>query len=245
MIAVFAEKWLDISDQELSGVRSIDVDDQDFESCSGDEGSLGFDPPDEFMGRFGYQRDHGGVEFGDMNISVINLQDPQDKAPMASPAPTGVSQKIPPIRRRQSAGILRKLRRRGIFKNERYDLRPLLREKLCKLAERALGTTEPLQPTLSPFDRLRTVSGVRDKGRQLREWGQGRGGGRVKKRNRTRLSPPRKNKKAPKGYMCPWGGEHHTLFFFTPASELPETVQKVIWEGGKGVIVVPVRKREK
>ena len=45
--------------------------------------------------------------------------------------------------------------------------------------------------------------------------------------------------------MCPWGGEHHTLFLFPPARELPETVQKVIWEGGKRVIVVPVRKREK
>ena len=52
MIAVFAEDWLDIGDRELSGVRSIDVHDQDFESCSGDEGSLGSHPPDEFMGRF-------------------------------------------------------------------------------------------------------------------------------------------------------------------------------------------------
>ena len=98
MIAVFAEDWLDIGDQELSGVRSVNVHDQDFESCSGDEGSLGFDPPDEFMGRFEYSRDHGGVEFGAMNISVMDLQDPQDKAPMASPAPTGVSQEILPIR---------------------------------------------------------------------------------------------------------------------------------------------------
>ena len=47
MIAFFAEDWLDIGDQELSRVRSIYVPDQDFESCSGDEGSLGFDPPDE------------------------------------------------------------------------------------------------------------------------------------------------------------------------------------------------------
>ena len=45
--------------------------------------------------------------------------------------------------------------------------------------------------------------------------------------------------------MCPWGGEHHTLFLFPPADEPPETVQKVIWEGGKGVIVVPVRKGKK
>ena len=245
MIAVFAEDWLDIGDRELSGARSIDVHDQDFESCSRDEASWGFHPPDEFMGRFRYSRDHGIVELGAMNISVIDLQDPQDKAPMAIPAPTGVSQEIPPIRPRQSAGIPRKLRRPGIFKNERYDLRPLWREKVCEWAGRALGTTEPLQPTLSPFDCLGTVRGVREKGRQWREWGQGRGGRRVKKRNRTALSPPRKTKKAPKGYMCPPGGEHHTLFLFPPAGELLETVQKVIWGGGKGVIVVPVRKREK
>ena len=37
MIAVFAKDWLDIGDQELSGVWSIDIHDQDFESCSGDE----------------------------------------------------------------------------------------------------------------------------------------------------------------------------------------------------------------
>ena len=98
MIAIFAEDWLDIGDQELSGVRSIDVDNQDFESCSGDEGSLCFDPPDEFMGRFGYSRDHGGVEFGALNISVMDLQDPQDKAPVASPAPSGVFQEILTIR---------------------------------------------------------------------------------------------------------------------------------------------------
>ena len=42
MIAVFAEDWLDIGDQELSGVRSIDVHDQDFECCSVDEGSFSF-----------------------------------------------------------------------------------------------------------------------------------------------------------------------------------------------------------
>ena len=34
------------------------------------------------------------------------------------------------------------------------------------------------------------------------------------------------------------------MFLFPPARELPETVQKVILEVGKGVIVVPVRKRE-
>ena len=67
----------------------------------------------------------------------------------------------------------------------------------------------------------------------------------MKKQNQNGLSPPRKTKKAPKGYMCPWGGEHHTLVLFLPGFELPETVGKVIWEGGKGVIVVPVRKREK
>ena len=88
MIAVFAEDWLDIGDQELSGVLSIDVHDQNFESCSDDEDSLRFNPPNGFMGRFGYSRDHGGVEFGAMKIGVMDLQDPQDKAPMASPAPS-------------------------------------------------------------------------------------------------------------------------------------------------------------
>ena len=164
MIAVFAGDLLDIGDQQLSGVRWIDVLDQDSEACSGDEGSLGFNPPDEFMGRVGYSRDHGGVDLDAMNISVMDLQDPQDKAPMVSPAPTGASREIPTIQPRQSAGIPRKLRRPGVFKNERYDLRPLWRKKLCERAERALGTTEPLQPTLSPFDCLRTVSGVREKG---------------------------------------------------------------------------------
>ena len=132
-----------------------------------------------------------------------------------------------------------------IFKNERYDLHPLWREKLCEWAGRTLGTTEPLQPTLSLCDPLRTLSGVREKGRQWREWVQGSGGRRVKKRNRTGLSVPRKTKKAPKGYMCSWKGEHHTFFLFPPAREMPETVQNVIWGGGKGVIVVPVQKRKK
>ena len=67
----------------------------------------------------------------------------------------------------------------------------------------------------------------------------------MKKRNRTGLSPPRRTNKAPKGYMCPWGGEHHTLVLLPPARELPETVQMVIREGGKGVIVVRVQKGEK
>ena len=67
----------------------------------------------------------------------------------------------------------------------------------------------------------------------------------MKKRHLTRLSPLRKTKKTPKGYMCPWGGEYHTFLLFPPARELPETVQKVIWEGCKRVIVVPVRKSEK
>ena len=98
MIAVFAEDWLDIGDREVSGVRCIDVRDQDFESYLGDEGSLGFDPPDEFVARFKYSPDHGRVEFGAMNISVMDLQDRQDKAPMASPAPIRVSQEIPAIR---------------------------------------------------------------------------------------------------------------------------------------------------
>ena len=52
--------------------------------------------------------------------------------------------------------------------------------------------------------------------------------------------PPVRPRRHQNGYMCPWGGEHHTLLLFPPARELPETVQKVIWEGAKGVIVVPV-----
>ena len=66
----------------------------------------------------------------------------------------------------------------------------------------------------------------------------------MKKRKWTELSLPRKTKKAPKGYVCPWGGEHHTLFLVPPARELPGTVQTVTWKAGKGVKVVPVRKRE-
>ena len=85
----FAEDWLDIGDQELSGVWSINVHDQDFESCLSDEGSLGWEPPDEFMVRLGYARDHGGVEFHAMNISVMDLQDPQDKAPWQVQPPLG------------------------------------------------------------------------------------------------------------------------------------------------------------
>ena len=100
----------------------------------------------------------GGLEFGAMNISVMDLQDPHNKAPMASPAPTGACQEILTIRPRQSAGIPRKLGQPGVLRNERYDLRPLWREKLCEWAGRALGTTEPLQSTLSPSDRLGTVS---------------------------------------------------------------------------------------
>ena len=41
------------------------------------------------------------------------------------------------------------------------------------------------------------------------------------------------------------GGGHHTLFLFPPVCELAYLVQKVIWEGGKGVTVEAVRKREK
>ena len=95
MITVYAEDRLNMGDRELSGLRSIDVHNQDFESCSGNEGSFGFDPPDEFTGRFGYSRDHAGKEIGATNITVMDLQDPQDNAPMESPAPTGVSQEIP------------------------------------------------------------------------------------------------------------------------------------------------------
>ena len=73
MIDVFAEDWLDMCDQELSGFRSIDVHDHDFKYCSGDKGSLGFDPHGEFMGRFGYSQDHGAVEFAVINISVMDL----------------------------------------------------------------------------------------------------------------------------------------------------------------------------
>ena len=105
------EDWLVIGDQEHSGVRSTDVHDQDFESCSGDEGSLGFDPPDLFIGWLGYSREHGGVEFGAMNISVMDLQDPQEIAPLGSPAPNRVSQEIPTTQPRQSAEISHKLRR--------------------------------------------------------------------------------------------------------------------------------------
>ena len=95
-----------------------------------------------------------------MNISVMDLQDPEDNVPMACPAPIRISQEIPTIRLRQSADIPRKLSRSGVFKNERYDLRPLWREKLFEWARRAFGTTEPLQPTLSHFDHLGAVSGV-------------------------------------------------------------------------------------
>ena len=76
-----------------------------------------------------------------MNISVTDLRHPQDKAPMTSPAPTGVSQEILQIQPRQSAGRPRELRRPGVFKNDRYDLRLVWREKFCQWPKRALTTT--------------------------------------------------------------------------------------------------------
>ena len=105
---------MEIGDQELSRVCSIDVHNQDLIPLSGDEGSLGFDPPDVFMGTFGYSRDHRGVELGAMSISIMGLLHPQNKSHMATPAPTRVCQEIPTIQRRQSAGIPRKLRQLGI-----------------------------------------------------------------------------------------------------------------------------------
>ena len=117
MIAVFAKHWLDIADQKISEVWSIDVHDQDFKSCSGDEASLCFSPPDEFLGLFGYSRDRRGVEFCAMNISVMDPQDPQDKAPMAGPAPTWAFGVTLTYRPRQSAGIPQKLRRRRVLKD--------------------------------------------------------------------------------------------------------------------------------
>ena len=44
-----------------------------------------------------------------MHITVMDLQDPQDKAPMATPAPTGAYQEIRTIRPRQSAWTPRKM----------------------------------------------------------------------------------------------------------------------------------------
>ena len=127
MIAVFPRiGWTLVTRNSQQSGRSMSTAVQDFESCSGDAGSLSFHLLDEFMGRFGYTGDHGGVVSGAMSISVMYLQDPHDKPPIASPAPSGVSQDIPTIQLPQSAGIPRKLRRPGIFKNERYDLRPLV-----------------------------------------------------------------------------------------------------------------------
>ena len=114
------------------------------------------------MGRFRLSRDCKEVEFGAMNIGVMDLQEPQHKTPLASPALTGVCQEISTTPPRQSAGIPRKLRRPGVFKNERYDLYPLWRERLCEWARGALWRTESFQPTLSPFERLAAVDGVRE-----------------------------------------------------------------------------------
>ena len=91
LIAVFAEDWLHQGDCELLGVQSADAPEQDFKSCSGNEGSLGFDPPDEFMCRFRYPRDLKGFELGAMNISVMDLKDSEDSIPKSGPTPTGVS----------------------------------------------------------------------------------------------------------------------------------------------------------
>ena len=146
-----------------------------------------------------------------MNINVMDLQDAQDKTPMASPAPDGASQEVPTIRPGQSAVIPRKLRWPGVLKNERYELRLLWRQTLCEWAGRALGTTEPLQPALRPFDRLGTVSGACENGRQWREVGQGSGGRGVKKRNRTGISPPVRPRRQQKG-ICALGEGGFILF---------------------------------
>ena len=76
------------------------------------------------------------------------------------------------------------------------------------------------------------VSGVR-----------GVGEGEWKSEIRLACQPPIGPRRQQKGCMWPWSGEHHTLSLFPPARELLEMLQKVIGEGGKGVIVVPVRKK--
>ena len=58
---------------------------------------MGLDPPDEFMGRFEYsQDDGGGVKLGGMNVSVMDLHDARDEAPIASPAPSTRSRRYTP-----------------------------------------------------------------------------------------------------------------------------------------------------
>ena len=53
--------------------------------------SVGFNRPDEFIGRFGCPQDQGGHECGAMNVSVIDLRDPQDDVLPSRIAQTGAS----------------------------------------------------------------------------------------------------------------------------------------------------------
>ena len=53
---------------------------------------------------------------------------------------------------------------------------------------------------------------------------------------------PEWGKKANGGFNLPWGGEN--LFLMPPSGDLHRMVEKVQWEWGRGIAVVPVLKNE-
>ena len=240
------ERWVQqLADPNLD---CAELDSQCESSPSSDEGSVGPDvPPDEFMGRHGFLRDKEGLE----TVETLQLLAKQVETSSSISSSNLLGQGFDS----QDSGKCMELRPRENPKDRKERLQ-LFWRKVAALT----GTSGPptkrtsIHPQVSKEGRFsfdppwfhRIFDWAGDEFQPQRyPFADPRSTTKVKrprKRARVWVNTPNGGAAVTQGLNKPWHDD--TIFVMCPHTFLQQVAEKAIWEGSRGIMIVPRHKNK-
>ena len=240
------ERWVQqLADPNLD---CAELDSQCESSPSSDEGSVGPDvPPDGFMGRYGFLRDEEGLETLETlqalakqvetssSISSSNLLgqgfDSQDSGkcmewrPRENPKDRKERRQLYWRRVAALTGASRPPTKGTsihpqVYKEGRFSLDPQWFHRISDWAG------DEFQPQRYPFADPRSTTKVKRPGKRAGVW----------------VNTPKGGAAVTQGLNKPWHDD--TIFVMCPHKFLQQVAEKAIWEGSRGIMIVPRHKNK-
>ena len=240
------ERWV----QQLAdpNMDCAELDSQCESSPSSDEGSVGPDvPPDEFMGRYGFLRDEEGLE----TVETLQMLAKQVETLSSILSSNSSGQGFDS----QDPGKCMELRPRENPK-DRKERRQLYWRKVAALTEASRPPTkrtsihpqvykegrfsldpqwfraildsagDEFQPQRYPFADPRSTTKVKRPGKRAGVW----------------VNTPKGGAAVTQGLNKPW--HDYTIFDMCPHKFRQQVAEKAIWEGSRGIMIVPGHKNK-
>ena len=232
----------------LCPVKSKVLDSQCESSPSSDEGSVGPDvPPDEFMGRYGFFRDEEGLETVE-TLQVLAKQVETSSSILSSnllgqgfhSQDSGKCMELRPRENPKDRKERRQLYWRKVaaltgtsrpptkrtsihpqgYKEGRFSLDPQWFHRILDWAG------DEFQPQRYPFADPRSTTKVKRPGKRAGVW----------------VNTPKGGAAVTQGLNNPWHDD--TIFVMCPHKFVQQVAEKAIWEGSRGIMIVPRHKNK-